>query len=91
MAPRGAIRAFGRGLRAPRSLVYAVAARAVPDVYIDGRKVAEYGRVITLDRADDAGRIAEAKARMLSATPQHDYKRRGAEELLPVASPSMDG
>ena len=90
MAPRGAIRAFGRGAFGPlRSLVYTVAARAVPDVYIDGHKVVEYGRALTLDRADDAGRLAEAQARMLSATPRHDYKGRGAEAISPLSLPVM--
>ena len=43
--------------------------------------------VITLDRADAAGRLAEAQARMLSATPQHDWQGRAAEEVSPLSLP----
>ena len=70
-----------------RSLIYTAAERAVRDVYIDGRQVVADGTVLTLDRADAAGRLAEAQARMLSATPQHDWKGRGAEEVSPLSLP----
>ena len=71
-----------------RSLIYTAAERAVRDVYIDGRKVVADGKVLTLDRADAAGRLAEAQARMLSATPQHDWKGRAAEEVSPLSLPA---
>ena len=70
-----------------RSLIYTAAERAVRDVYVAGAKVVENGRVLTLDRADAAGRLAEAQARMLAATPEHDYKGRGAEEISPLSLP----
>ena len=70
-----------------RSLIYTAAERAVRDVYIDGRQVVADGTVLTLDRAAAAGRLAEAQARMLSATPQHDWKGRGAEEVSPLSLP----
>ena len=70
-----------------RSLIYTAAERAVREVYIDGRRVVENGKVLTLDRADAAGRLAEAQARMLSATPQHEWKGRGAEAVSPLSLP----
>lgn len=70
-----------------RSLVYTAAERAVRDVYVDGIKVVADRRVLTLDRRDAAGRLAEAQRRMMDAVPSHDYAGRLAEEIVPLSLP----
>jgi 5-methylthioadenosine/S-adenosylhomocysteine deaminase len=70
-----------------RSLVYHAAERAVRDVYVDGRQVVRDFRVLTLDQADAAGRLADAQARMLAAAEKRDYKQRSAEEICPLSLP----
>ncbi len=70
-----------------RSLVYTAAERAVRDVYVDGRKVVADRKVLTLDRRDAAGRLAEAQARMIAAVPDHDYLGRTADEITPLSLP----
>ena len=70
-----------------RSLVYTAAERAVSDVYVDGIKVVADGRVLTLDRHDALGRLAEAQARMMADTPNRDFLGRTAEEISPLSLP----
>lgn len=72
-----------------RSLVYTAAERAVRDVYVDGIKVVADGRVLTLDRADAAGRLTEAQQRMIDAVPGHDYAGRTAQQITPLSLPLM--
>jgi cytosine/adenosine deaminase-related metal-dependent hydrolase len=70
-----------------RSLVYHAADRAVRDVYVDGRQVVRDFKVLTLNQADAAGRLAEAQARMLAAAARRDYKRRSADDICPLSLP----
>ncbi|HJU30942.1 MAG TPA: amidohydrolase family protein [Hyphomicrobiaceae bacterium] len=70
-----------------RSLVYHAAERAVRDVYIDGRQVVADFKVLTLNQADAAGRLAEAQARMIAAVRQRDYKARTADQITPLCLP----
>jgi cytosine/adenosine deaminase-related metal-dependent hydrolase len=70
-----------------RSLVYHAAERAVRDVYIDGRQVVGDFKVLTLDQADAAGRLAQAQERMMAAARQRDYKGRSADEITPLCLP----
>jgi 5-methylthioadenosine/S-adenosylhomocysteine deaminase len=70
-----------------RSLVYHAAERAVREVYVDGRQVVVDFKVLTLDQADAAGRLAEAQARMLAAVRQRDYKGRSADDIVPLSLP----
>jgi cytosine/adenosine deaminase-related metal-dependent hydrolase len=70
-----------------RSLVYHAAERAVREVYVDGRQVVADFKVLTLDQADAAGRLAEAQARMLAAVRQRDYKGRSADDIVPLSLP----
>jgi len=70
-----------------RSLVYHAADRAVRDVFVDGIQVVADHRVLTLDQADAALRLAAAQERMEAAAPQHDYLRRKAEEITPLSLP----
>lgn len=72
-----------------RSLVYTAADRAVRDVFVDGRKVVENGRVLSLDRNAALDALAEAQRRMERTVPERDYKRRKAEEIVPPSLPLM--
>ncbi len=72
-----------------RSLVYTAADRAVRDVYVDGIKVVADGRVLTLDHAAALEALAEAQRRMERDVPRRDYKRRKAEEIVPLSLPVM--
>lgn len=68
-----------------RSLVYHAAERAVRDVYVDGRQVVGGGKVLGLDQAGAAQRLAEAQARMIAAAPKRDYRGRDADEIAPLS------
>jgi cytosine/adenosine deaminase-related metal-dependent hydrolase len=70
-----------------RSLVYTSAERSVTDVFIDGIKVVADRRVLTLDRADAAGRLEDAQRRMIEAVPSHDYAKRTADQIAPLSLP----
>jgi cytosine/adenosine deaminase-related metal-dependent hydrolase len=72
-----------------RSLVYTAADRAIRDVFVDGVKVVENGRVLTLDHAGALAELTEAQRRMESAVPGRDYKRRSAAEIVPLSLPVM--
>jgi cytosine/adenosine deaminase-related metal-dependent hydrolase len=72
-----------------RSLVYTAADRAIRDVYVDGVKVVENRRVLTLDRARALGELAEAQRRMIDAVPQRDYRKRRAEDIAPLSLPML--
>ena len=70
-----------------RSFIYHAADRAVRDVYVDGRQVVAGGKVLTLDQAGAALRLAEAQARMLDAAPRRDYRGRRAAQITPLSLP----
>lgn len=70
-----------------RSFVYHAADRAVRDVFVDGVQVVANRRVLTMDQADAAQRLAAAQERMEAAAPQRDYLRRRAEEIVPLSLP----
>ena len=72
-----------------RSMVYSAAERAVRDVFVAGRQVVKDGRVLTLDMADAAGRVAEGQARMEAATPKVDPAGRSAREIAPLSLPLL--
>jgi 5-methylthioadenosine/S-adenosylhomocysteine deaminase len=73
-----------------RGFVYHAADRAVRDVFVDGVQVVADRRVLTLDEADAAIRLTAAQERMEAAAPQHDYRRRKAEEIAPLSLPIVD-
>ena len=68
-----------------RSLIYTAADRAVQAVYVDGSKIVENERVLTLDHAGALEALAEAQARMEADVPNHDWRRRRAEEITPLS------
>ena len=73
-----------------KSLIYTAADRAVCDVFVDGIQVVADRKVLNLDRADAAGRLQEAQARMIEAVPEHDYAGRSAGEIAPLSLRSPD-
>jgi len=73
-----------------RGFVYHAADRAVRDVFVDGVQVVAGRKVLTMDQADAALRLAAAQERMEAAAPQHDYRRRRAEEIAPLSLPLAD-
>ncbi|HEY1932848.1 MAG TPA: amidohydrolase family protein [Acetobacteraceae bacterium] len=72
-----------------RSLVYTAADRAVHGVFVEGRKVVDAGRVLTLDHAEALGLLADAQARMMAEVPQHDWAGRRADQIAPLSLPMM--
>jgi len=68
-----------------RSLIYTAADRAVHAVYVDGNKVVENRRVLTLDHAGALEIVAEAQARMAADVPNHDWRGRRADEIAPLS------
>jgi 5-methylthioadenosine/S-adenosylhomocysteine deaminase len=70
-----------------RSFVYHAADRAVREVFIDGAPVVADGRVLTLDREAAGRRLEAAQRRMLDMAPARDYRRRRAEEIVPLSLP----
>lgn len=68
-----------------RSLIYHAADRSVRDVYVDGVRVVENGKVLTLDFRDACGRLEEAQRHMLEAAPSHDYASRTDQEISPLS------
>lgn len=68
-----------------RSLVYHGAERCVRDVYVDGIKVVERGKVLTLDYQGAVGLVEEAQQRMVEQTPSRDYAGRSVDEIVPLS------
>ncbi|WP_428486332.1 amidohydrolase family protein [Rhodopila sp.] len=74
-----------------RSLVYTAADRAIETVFIDGRMVVEHGKVLTMDHAAALEALTDAQARMIAEVPNHDWARRGADDLTPASLPMLPG
>jgi 5-methylthioadenosine/S-adenosylhomocysteine deaminase len=72
-----------------RSLVYTAADRAIQGVFVDGVKVVESGRVLTLDHAGVLAVLTEAQRRMERVVPERDYNRRNADDIVPLSLPVM--
>lgn len=68
-----------------RSLIYSAADRAVRAVYVGGQQVVADGRVLTLDMADAAGRVAAAQERMMAEVPKLDWMGRDIEAIAPLS------
>jgi len=69
------------------SLIHSAAERAVKDVYIDGNLVVEDHQVVTLNRTEAAGQLAECQARMEANVPNKDYLGRTSQEVSPLSLP----
>jgi cytosine/adenosine deaminase-related metal-dependent hydrolase len=70
-----------------RSLINTAAERAVRDVIIDGVKVVEDGKVLTLDYLGTSKELEKVRQRMGKMTPQIDREGRTVEEIGPLALP----
>lgn len=68
-----------------RSLIYHAADRSVSAVYVDGVRVVENGKVLTLDFRDAGGRLEESQRHMLEAAPTRDYANRTGQEISPLS------
>ncbi|MDA1097715.1 MAG: amidohydrolase family protein [Proteobacteria bacterium] len=69
------------------SLIHSAAERAVKDVYIDGELVVENHRVLTLNRSEAAGQLADCQARMEAGVPGKDYLGRSSRDIAPLILP----
>jgi 5-methylthioadenosine/S-adenosylhomocysteine deaminase len=67
-----------------RSLIYAAGDRAVRAVFVDGQKVVEDGRVLTMDYPAAAAALHEAQARVKANVPKLDWNHRTAAEISPL-------
>lgn len=70
-----------------RSLLYAAGDRAIQSVFVDGQKVVENGRVLTMDYHAAAEALNEAQARMMAGVPERDWARRGVDAVSPPSFP----
>jgi cytosine/adenosine deaminase-related metal-dependent hydrolase len=80
-----------RPLRDPlRSLVYSALERPVRDVYVDGAKVVDCGRVLTLDYPAALDRLEIAQRTAEEGVPLLDYANRTARQVSPLSLPIED-
>jgi cytosine/adenosine deaminase-related metal-dependent hydrolase len=70
-----------------RSLIYGAGDRAIRSVFVDGEKVVENGRVLTIDYPAAAAALHEAQARVKAAVPSLDWAKRSAEAIAPLTFP----
>ena len=66
-----------------RSLIYAADDRAIRAVFVDGEKVVEDGRVLTIDYFAAAEALHEAQKRVIANAPGQDWAHRPVEEVSP--------
>jgi len=66
-----------------RSLIYAAGDRAVHTVYVDGEKVVDDGKLLTIDYAAAAEALHEAQKRVIAAVPDQDWAHRGVDQISP--------
>src|ERR1700691_3417258 len=66
-----------------RSLIYAAGDRVGRAVYVDGLKVVENGRVLTIDYPAAAAALHEAQARVKANVPELDWDHRTADQISP--------
>jgi 5-methylthioadenosine/S-adenosylhomocysteine deaminase len=72
-----------------RSLVFTAADRAVHTVFVNGAKVMEQGRVLTMDHEAALAAVAEGQQRMLRDAPSRDWAGRTAEQISPLSLPVL--
>jgi len=70
-----------------RSLIYAAGDRAIRTVFVDGQKVVDDGKVLTIDYPAAAQALHEAQARAKAAVPGLDWAHRPAEAISPLTFP----
>lgn len=67
-----------------RSLIYTAADRAVRDVWVDGQRAVDNGRLTTMDMAEVAHHLSEVQARALEKVPERDRLKRKALQVAPL-------
>jgi cytosine/adenosine deaminase-related metal-dependent hydrolase len=67
-----------------RNLIYAAGDRAIRAVYVDGQKVVEEGKVLTIDYPTAAAALHDAQARVKNNVPRLDWDHRTAERISPL-------
>jgi len=78
-------------LREPlRSLLFVAAERAIREVYVDGQKVVEDGRCLTIDLNAASARLEAAQQRSLTRAPSLDWAGRSPEQLSPMVFEEWD-
>lgn len=81
-----------RPLREPvRSLIYVAHDRAVHDLFIDGHKVVDAGRCLTIDLDDASGRLEQAQQRMMKDVPSRDWAGRTTDQMAPMVFDMVEG
>jgi 5-methylthioadenosine/S-adenosylhomocysteine deaminase len=77
-----------RPVRDPlRSLVHAAAERAVRTVFVDGRKVVDNGKVLTMDYEAASAALQEAQYRAEGKVAEADWAGRSSYEISPYTYP----
>jgi cytosine/adenosine deaminase-related metal-dependent hydrolase len=66
-----------------RSLIYAAGDRAVHSVFVDGERVVDAGRLLTIDYAAAAEALHEAQKRVMANVPNLDWGHRHVDEISP--------
>jgi len=64
-----------------RNLIYAAGDRAIRAVFVDGNKVVEDGKVLTMDYPAAAQALHEAQARIKDEVPNRDWAHRSADTI----------
>ncbi len=70
-----------------RSLLYAAGDRAIAAVYVDGVKVVESGKVLTMDYPAAAAALHEAQSRAFAGITSRDWSGRTEHQLSPPTFP----
>ena len=71
-----------------RSLIYAAADRAIQAVYVDGLRVVEHGRVLTMDYPAAADALHAAQQRMIGGVRERDWAGRSVAQVSPPSFPA---
>lgn len=70
-----------------RCLIYTAADRAVRDVWVDGAKVVENRKVLTIDWSEAASHVERMQREILPKVAARDYARRTAADVSPLTLP----
>ncbi len=71
-----------------RSLIYAAGDRAIQAVYVEGAKVVEGGKVLTMDYPAAAEKLHEAQQRMVTGVRGRDWAGRSVDQVSPPTFPA---
>jgi cytosine/adenosine deaminase-related metal-dependent hydrolase len=66
-----------------RTLIFAADDRAIRSVYVDGRKVVENGKVLTIDYVGACAALEEAQKRIVAQAPSLDWAKRAVDQMVP--------